>query len=58
MNSPFFNNLKPIQFYFISIILFVIANLVRDTNLSIYYILIIIGVISFVLGLMKRMKNS
>jgi hypothetical protein len=58
MNFSIFNNLKPIQFYFVSIISFVTANLIRDESLVLYYILLIFGLISFVFGLIKRMKDK
>jgi hypothetical protein len=58
MNFSSFKNSNPIYFYFASIIAFVLANIVRDKNLSIYYILLILGLVFFVLGFMKRMKTK
>jgi hypothetical protein len=57
MNFTSFKNLNPINFYFISIFSFVIANILRDKSLILYYGLLIIGLVFFVLGLIKRMKK-
>lgn len=49
----FYKNLKPIYFYFASIIAFVLSNLLRDANLVLYYILLILGGIFFIMGFFK-----
>jgi len=49
-------NYNPIYFYFVSIVAFVLANFIREKYVTFYYVLLIIGVIFFVLGLLKRMK--
>jgi hypothetical protein len=51
-------NYNPIYFYFISIISFVLANIVREKNTTLYYVLLVIGLFFFLLGLMKRMKKK
>lgn len=56
MNFSFFKNSNPIYFYFVSIISFVLANFIRDKSIEFYYALLVIGVVFFVLGLIKRMK--
>ncbi len=55
-----FSSLKktnPIYFYFVSIIAFVLANIMRTTSNGLYYGLLIVGVIFFFLGLMRRIKK-
>ena len=56
--KDFFANTPAITFYVISIISFFIANFVRDKNFTIYFGLIIIGLIFFVVGLTKRFKRK
>jgi len=58
MNFSSIKDSNPIYFYFISIVSFILANLVRDKSLGFYYFLLIIGLIFFVLGFLKRMKTK
>ena len=58
MNFSFFKNSNPIYFYFVSIVSFVLANLSREKSKEIYYSLLIIGLVFFLLGLLKRIKNK
>jgi len=58
MNFSSFKNSNPIYFYFVSIIAFVLANLIRDKSVGFYYFLLVIGLIFFVLGFMKRLKTK
>ncbi|SFF07680.1 hypothetical protein SAMN04488131_10880 [Flavobacterium xueshanense] len=58
MNFSSIKNSNPIYFYFISIVSFIVANLIRDKSLGFYYFLLIIGLIFFVLGFMKRLKTK
>ena len=51
-------NLAPIYLYMISVVCFVIANIVRDKVLFLYYILLMLGVVFFVIGLKKRISNK
>lgn len=51
-------NFNPIYFYFISIASFVLANLIREKSIEFYYALLVIGLVFFFLGLMKRMKTK
>jgi len=53
----FFKNASPMFFYFISIAAFVLANVIRENNISVYYALLIVGLIFFFLGLMRRIKQ-
>jgi hypothetical protein len=53
-----FKNIAPIYLYMISVVCFVIANIIRDQYITLYYILLIIGIIFFVLGFKNRIKNK
>ncbi|SHG42301.1 hypothetical protein SAMN05443549_10417 [Flavobacterium fluvii] len=57
MNFSFFKNISPIYFYLVSVVCFVLSNVVRDKNIPLYYILLFLGAIFFILGFFKRMKN-
>ena len=58
MNFSFFKNTNPIYFYFISISSFVLANIIRSKSIDLYYFLLIIGVIFFVIGMVRRVKSK
>ncbi|WP_169736898.1 hypothetical protein [Flavobacterium daejeonense] len=51
-------NIAPIYLYMISVVCFVAANLVRDQYLNLYYILLIVGILSFFIGFKNRGKKS
>lgn len=53
-----FKNIAPIYLYMVSVICFVIANIIRDQYINLYYILLIIGIIFFVLGFKNRISNK
>ncbi|WP_185964095.1 hypothetical protein [Flavobacterium gawalongense] len=44
--------------YLVSIISLVLANLIRDKSIGFYYFLLVIGLVFFVLGFMKRLKTK
>ena len=54
MFSNFIKNNSAMTFYIVSIISFFIANFIRDKNLTIYFGLLLIGLLFFILGLIKR----
>ena len=58
MDFSSLKNTPPMYLYLVSIISFILANLVRDKNLGFYYFLLIIGLVFFVLGFMKRLKTK
>ena len=58
MNFSSIKNLSAIYLYLISVICFVIANVIRDYNLIFYYILLMLGIGFFVIGLTKRIKKQ
>ncbi len=51
-------NTPPMYLYLVSIISFILANIVRDKSLGFYYFLLIIGLVFFVLGFMRRLKTK
>lgn len=55
--GDFMKNYNPIHFYFVSIIAFVLANVFREKSIPLYYALLLIGVVFFVLGVIKRVQN-
>lgn len=57
MFSKFLDNNSAMTFYVISIVIFFMANFIRDKNLTIYFGLLIIGLIFFILGLVKRFRR-
>ncbi len=57
MFSDFFRNTSSITFYFVSIICMILANLTMKINYYAYFGLILIGLLFFILGLVKRFKK-
>ncbi|REH01221.1 hypothetical protein C8P67_102487 [Flavobacterium aquicola] len=57
MNFSSLKNASPMYFYFVSIVAFVLANLIRTTSIGVYYVLLIVGLVFFFLGLMRRIKK-
>lgn len=57
MNFSSIKNASPIYFYFVSIAAFVLANMIRTTSVGLYYVLLIVGLVFFFLGLMRRIKK-
>ena len=53
-----FKNIAPIYLYIISVVCFVIANLVREQFLILYYILLITGVLIFFLFFKKIINKK
>jgi hypothetical protein len=53
-----FNNIPPIYFYFGSILSFVLSNIFREQNITLYYVLLVVGVILFLLGLLRRIQTK
>ena len=58
MNFSSLKNIPTMFFYLASVISFVLANLIRDRNAMFYYILLLIGLISFFLGIRSRIKTK
>jgi hypothetical protein len=57
MIADFFKNSSPMTFYIISIISFFIANYVGNKNLIPYLLLLAVGLLFFVLGILKRFRS-
>lgn len=57
MIADFFKNSSPMIFYIISIISFFIANFVGNKNLPVYFMLLAVGLVFFVLGILKRFRS-
>jgi MFS superfamily sulfate permease-like transporter len=57
MDFSSLKNTSPIYFYFVSIVAFVLANMIRTTSVGFYYALLIVGLIFFFLGLIRRIKK-
>lgn len=51
-------NMSPVAFYFASVISFVLANVLKDNSLSFYYILLILGLVFFFMGMIKRIRTK
>jgi hypothetical protein len=49
----FYQNIKPIYLYFASIIAFVLSNVIREKNTTLYFIFLFLGAIFFILGFFK-----
>ncbi|MDI5897378.1 hypothetical protein QLS91_06835 [Flavobacterium sp. LB2P84] len=58
MDFSSLKNTPPMYLYLVSIISFILANLIRDKSLGFYYFLLIIGLVFFVLGFMRRLKTK
>ncbi|SMO74881.1 hypothetical protein SAMN06265349_103559 [Flavobacterium resistens] len=58
MSFESIKNASPVVFYFASVICFVLANVLRDNSLSFYYILLVLGIGFFFMGVLKRMKTK
>ncbi len=57
MNFSFFKNIAPIYLYLLSVVCFVLSNVVRDKNMVLYYILLILGAGFFIFGFLKSRKS-
>ena len=58
MDFSSLKNTPPMYLYLVSIISFVLANVIQDKSLSLYYFLLIVGFIFFVLGFIRRIKTK
>jgi pilus assembly protein TadC len=54
----FFGKLSPMAFYFFSVICFVLANVVREQSIPVYYLSLVVGLVFFFLGLYKRVTTK
>jgi uncharacterized membrane protein len=58
MNFPSFKNSSPLFLYLLSVVSFVLANVIRDKKNFLYTVLLVLGAGFFIFGLMKRMKSK
>ncbi|OMQ12023.1 hypothetical protein BXU01_10980 [[Flexibacter] sp. ATCC 35103] len=58
MSFSSIKNITPLTFYFGSVICFVLANVLRDKVLSFYYILLVLGIVFFFMGILKRLGTK
>lgn len=58
MSFESLKNIPAMGFYFASVICFVLANVLRDNSLSFYYILLVLGIGFFFMGVLKRLRTK
>lgn len=58
MHFPSLKNIPPIYLYLISILAFVISNLIREKSPLFYGLFLAVGLIFFLLGLYNRIANK
>jgi len=58
MSFSSLKNITPLTFYFGSVICFVLANVLRDKILSFYYVLLVLGIVFFFMGVLKRLRTK
>ncbi|MDX6183331.1 hypothetical protein SGQ44_12650 [Flavobacterium sp. Fl-77] len=58
MSFSSLKNLTPVTFYFASVVCFVLANVLKGKSLSFYYVLLVVGLIFFFVGMLKRIRTK
>jgi hypothetical protein len=58
MNFSSIKNIPTIYIYLLSVISFVLSNVVRDKNIVLYYILLILGAALFIFGFLKNRNKK
>ncbi|MBP4138213.1 hypothetical protein [Flavobacterium geliluteum] len=58
MSFSSLKNLTPVTFYFASVVCFVLANVLKGKSLSFYYVLLVLGLIFFFIGMLKRIRTK
>lgn len=58
MSFDSLKNISAVAFYFASVICFVLANVLKDNSLSFYYVLLVLGIGFFFLGVLKRLRTK
>jgi hypothetical protein len=58
MNFSSLKNLSAMYLYMISVVCFVLANIIKDKEIVFYYVLMVLGVGFFVFGLTKRIQKQ
>jgi hypothetical protein len=57
MDFSSLKNTRPIFLYFISIGACVLANIIKEINITLYYVLLVVAVVFFFFGLTRRIKK-
>lgn len=58
MSFESLKNIPAVAFYFASVVCFVLANVLRDNSLSFYYVLLVLGIGFFFMGVLKRLRAN
>lgn len=58
MNLSSLKNISSMYLYFISIIFFIASSYAREINKLVYEFLLLLGLLFFVLGIIKRLKSK
>ncbi len=58
MNFSSIKNIPTIYLYLLSVISFVLSNVVRDKNMVLYYISLILGAGFFIFGFLKNRNKK
>ena len=58
MNFSSIKNIPTIYIYLLSVISFVLSNVVRDKNIVLYYILLTLGAALFIFGFLKNRNKK
>lgn len=58
MSFSSLKNITPVTFYFASVVCFVLANVLKDKSMSFYYVLLVLGLVFFFAGMLKRMRTK
>jgi VIT1/CCC1 family predicted Fe2+/Mn2+ transporter len=58
MNFSSIKNIPTIYLYLLSVISFVLSNVVRDKNMVLYYILLVLGAALFIFGFLKSRNKK
>lgn len=58
MSFSSLKNISALTFYFASVLCFAFANVLKDNSLSAYYILLVLGIGLFFMGVIKRLRTK
>ncbi|MBE8727029.1 hypothetical protein [Flavobacterium hungaricum] len=58
MSFDSLKNITPSAFYFASVICFVLASVLKSNSLSLYYVLLVLGIGLFFMGAVKRSRTK
>jgi uncharacterized PurR-regulated membrane protein YhhQ (DUF165 family) len=58
MNFSSLKNIPTIYLYLLSVVSFILSNIVREKNMVLYYILLVLGAALFIFGFLKSRNKS